>query len=223
MGERAHGGLGHEEDAQTVEAAGSMAKGLTFADARDRAGREAAHARDRRERRRPAHAVGRRARVALELAQRGLGLGSEDPVLAPGVEAERVQPTLELGDVVAAQHGSREVEEPVAELEAALDERAPGLRAADAVDSKAAHPLKIAHGGLEPVVEDVAGRGARSEPGPEVEHRCTAVAPSEYDGIGQSMNSASSSSSWGLPLAPTRRFFTSPSAMTSSVGMLMTS
>ena len=39
----------------------------------------------------------------------------------------------------------------------------------------------------------------------------------------QAMNSESSSRSCALPLAPTRRFLTSPSAKTSSVGMLITS
>ena len=46
--------------------------------------------------RRPAHAVGLEPAFALELAQRGLGLGAEDAVLAAGVEAERVEPALEL-------------------------------------------------------------------------------------------------------------------------------
>ena len=55
------------------------------------------------------------------------GVVAEDAVLAAGVEAERVQPALELGDVVAAQHRAAAVEEPVAEREAALDQRGPGL------------------------------------------------------------------------------------------------
>ena len=46
------------------------------------------------------------ARPALRWNSRSaaVGVGAEDAVLAPGVEAERVQPALELGDVVAAQH-----------------------------------------------------------------------------------------------------------------------
>ena len=83
---------------------GAAAQRLALAHARDRTGREPADAADRGEGRRPADAVGGGAGVALELAERGLGLAAEDAVLAPGVEAERVQPALELGDVVAAQH-----------------------------------------------------------------------------------------------------------------------
>ena len=81
--------------------------------------------------------------------ERGLGLGAEDAVLAAGVEAERVQPALELGDVVAAQHRARQVEQPVAELEAALDQRAPGLGSADAVDAQPASLLELADRGFE--------------------------------------------------------------------------
>ena len=51
----------------------------------------------------PEDAVDREAGVALELAERRRALVAEDAVLAPGVEAERVEPVLELGDVVAAQ------------------------------------------------------------------------------------------------------------------------
>ena len=77
---------------------------------------------------------------------RRLGLGSEDAVLAAGVEPERVQPTLELGHVVAAQHRLTEVEQPVAERVAALDERGPRLRSADAVDADPPPGLERAHG-----------------------------------------------------------------------------
>ena len=77
-------------------------------------------------------------------AERGLGLGAEDAVLAPGVEAERVEAALEVVDVVAAQHRRREVEQAVAEAEAALDQRAPGLGSADAVDAQAALRLELA-------------------------------------------------------------------------------
>ena len=56
-----------------------------------------ADADERGERRGPADAVGREAGVALEVrADRVFGLGAEDAVLAAGVEAERVEPALEL-------------------------------------------------------------------------------------------------------------------------------
>ena len=64
--------------------------------------------------------------------------GPKMPSSLAGVEAERVEPPLELGDVVAAQHRPAAVEQAVAEVEAALDERRPGLGAADAVDTQAA-------------------------------------------------------------------------------------
>ena len=75
-----------------------------------------------------------------------VGVVAEDAVLAAGVEAERVQAALELGDVVAAQHRPAAVEQAVAEAEAALDQRRPGLRPADAVDPQPAVVLEGAHG-----------------------------------------------------------------------------
>ena len=89
-------------------------------------------------RRGPADLVGRETGVALERAERALGLRPEDAVLAAGVEAERVEPALQLDHVVAAQHRLAQVEQPVAEREAALDQRGPRLGAADAVDPQAA-------------------------------------------------------------------------------------
>ena len=67
---------------------------------------------------------------------------------SPAVEAERVQSVLEVGDVVAAQHGSLRVEEAVAEQEAALDECRPRLAADDPVDAQAARVLERPHRGL---------------------------------------------------------------------------
>ena len=94
----------------------------------------------------PQTASGTEPPLALESAERGLGLGPEDAVFAPGVEAERVEATLELADVVAAQHRSMHVEQAVAERVAALDQRAPGLGSADPVDAHTAASLELAHG-----------------------------------------------------------------------------
>ena len=106
----------------------------------------------------PHDAVGREAGVALELPERGFGLGPEDAVLATGVEAEPVEPALKVGDVVAAQHRPAEVEQAVAEPVAALDQRAPGLRSADAVDAQAARVLELADRALGRVAEGTVGR-----------------------------------------------------------------
>ena len=73
--------------------------------------------------------------VALEPADRGLGLRAEDAVLAAGVEAESVQAALQLGDVVTAEHRPAEIEEAVTQPVRTLDQRAPRLGTADAVDA----------------------------------------------------------------------------------------
>ena len=86
--------------------------------------------------------------VALELAQRARGLGTEDAVLAPGVEAEPVEGVLQRGDVVAAEVRRLQVQQPVAEHEATLDQRGPGLGPDDAVDADLARRLEGADRGL---------------------------------------------------------------------------
>ncbi len=90
--------------------------------------------------------------VALELLERVLGAGAEDAVDPAGVEAERAEVLLELADVVAPQHRGREIEQPVTEAVAGLDERGPGLWSADPVGPQAAALLEAVHGAL--------GRGA---------------------------------------------------------------
>jgi hypothetical protein len=55
---------------------------------------------------------------------------------------------LEVGDIIAAQHGAFRVQEAVAEQEAALDEGRPGLSADDTVDAQAASILEGTHGGF---------------------------------------------------------------------------
>ena len=67
--------------------------------------------------------------------KRRRGLGPEDAVFAPGVESQAVEGVLEGRDVVAAQVRRLEVEQPVAEGEATLDQRGPGLGSDDAVDA----------------------------------------------------------------------------------------
>ena len=167
-------------------------------------------------------------RVALELPERVLGLRSEDAVLAAGVEAERVEPPLQLGHVVAAQHGRAQVEQAIAERTATLDQRAPGLGPADAVDAQPAARLEVANRrravSSPKKPSSVTEQPHCVETDLEVTNCVAAVAEAQERGCGtQAMNSESSSSSCALPFAPTRRFFTSPSSKTSNVGMLMTS
>src|SRR5690606_22002200 len=57
---------------------------------------------------------------------------AEDPVDAPGVEAEGAEASLELGDVVPTQHRRAEVQQPIAEAVARLDQGRPSGRVAHA-------------------------------------------------------------------------------------------
>ena len=66
-------------------------------------------------RRRAADAVDGRPGVALELAQRRAVSSPRMPSSRPASKPRRVQPALELGDVVAAEHRAASVEQPVAE------------------------------------------------------------------------------------------------------------
>ena len=102
----------------------------------DRARRERADPVEARaDGRRSADPVGREPGAALELDERRRGVVAEDAVDAAGVEAERVQPALELGDVVAAQHRLAAVQSSRSpRREAALDERGPGVAVRHAVD-----------------------------------------------------------------------------------------
>ena len=61
-------------------------------------------------------AVDRKAGVALEVAQGDRGQVTEDAVDPPGVESEGAQTLLELGHVVAPEHGGPAVEEAIAKL-----------------------------------------------------------------------------------------------------------
>src|SRR5207247_9643163 len=113
------------------EPVGPAAQHLPLANAGDGTRRERAHSAQRRDGGPTAEAIGHETNVALELGDRVGSLLAEDAVLAAGVEPERVQLTLELGDVVATQHGLSEVERPIAERETALDERGPRLAATE--------------------------------------------------------------------------------------------
>jgi hypothetical protein len=102
----------------------------------------------------PEDSVDRQAGVALELGQRPRGEVAEDPVDPTGVEAERAQPQLEVGHVVAALHGCAPVEEAVADAKTSLDQGVPRLEAADAVNPQAAEVLERLDRGTGAVPED---------------------------------------------------------------------
>jgi hypothetical protein len=82
----------------------------------------------------PEYSVDRETSVALELGQRPRGQVAEDPVDPTGIKAERAQPQLEVGHVVAALHGCAPEQEAVTEAETGFDQGIPCLGAADAVD-----------------------------------------------------------------------------------------
>ncbi len=78
-----------------------------------------------------------------------LGVGTEDRIDLPCVEAKRVESTLELGDVLTAKHGATEEEEPVTEAVARLVQCPPRLRTDDAIGVEPAGRLEgpDGHGG----------------------------------------------------------------------------
>ena len=80
--------------------------------------------------------------VALEHGDGRCRVVPEDPVDAAGVEAQRAQPSLEIGDVVAAQHRVGAVEGTITERQPSLDEGGPGLSTGDAIDADASLALE---------------------------------------------------------------------------------
>ncbi len=93
-----------------------------------------------------ADAVGRDGRVALEFLQGALGVGAVNAVFLAGIETERVQAPLQLGDVVAAQHRAPHAEEAVTQPVAAVGDRRPRFRTAHAIHANTASSLKAANG-----------------------------------------------------------------------------
>ena len=130
--------------------------------------------------------VDREAGVALELPERPHGGVAEDPVHPAGVEAERAQALLELGDVVTPQHRGPAVQEAVAQPETGLDQGVPGLGAADPVHAEAPEPLEGLDGGAGGGAEDPVGVDGRAredgaEPVLDVGDRVAAVADGERE------------------------------------------
>ncbi len=232
QGERAQATEVPDDDPPALEGRLTVAQPLDLPhDGHGRAGgRPALQALEGADRLRPADAVGRQLDVALELGQRVGGVGTEDPVHPPGVEAEATEPALQLGHVVTPEVGAAQLERPVAEHPAGLDQRVPRDVVAHAVRGEAVIVLERGDrgAGLVAVVAPAARGPARSRrpsaaaggPGP---HRPGHRAQGELGTqAGAGRNSLSSWSSALLGLAPTSRLATSPSLKTSRVGMLIT-
>ncbi len=85
--------------------------------------------------------------VALELAKRTFGVRAQDAVHPARVESERAQALLELVDVVAAQHGGAQVEEPVPEPVPGFDQGLPRGGVAHPGDAQSPVFLEVLDGG----------------------------------------------------------------------------
>lgn len=80
--------------------------------------------------------------IALELCDRVLSERTEDAIDPSGVEAERAEPQLQFGDVVASHHRRAQAQQPPAELESRFDQRRPGLDVTDTVRHESALRLE---------------------------------------------------------------------------------
>ena len=231
-GQRAQAAEMPDDDPPALEGGLAVAQPLDLPhDGHGRAGgRPPLQALEGADRLRPADAVRRQLDVALELGQCVGRVGTEDPVHPPRVEAEAAEPALELGHVVTPEVGATQVERPVAEHPAGLDERVPRDVIAHAVRRQAVILLERGDRGARLVAVVAPLRARRSEAGGrqpplEVPDRITPVtAPQGELGAqaGAGRNSLSSWSSALFGLAPTSRLATSPSLKTRRVGMLIT-
>ena len=97
-----------------------------------------------------------------------MGVAAEDPVDPLGIEPERDELALDVGDVVAPQHGLAEVEEPIAEGEPALHERGPGVPTDFPVNLEPPRYFwnaRTARGGAGTEYSKLVGIGAMADPG----------------------------------------------------------
>jgi hypothetical protein len=139
-----------EGDAAALERARSTTKCLSLTDVADQLGPLTAglDAVQLIERRAPEDAVGAESDVSLEVGERQRCLVSEDAVDPAGVEAQSPKPLLELGDIIAAEHGRAAVHESITEAITGLHQCRPRLRPANTIDSEAPPALKALDGGL---------------------------------------------------------------------------
>jgi hypothetical protein len=139
-----------DHDPAAVEGPGRAPEALALPHARHRVGvaLPGAHAREGGEGGRSAHGVAGETGIALKLENGPLSVLAEDAVDTTGVEPQRAQAALEVGDVVASERGRGVVEQPVGEAVAGFDQRAPRLGPADAVDPQPPLLLEAANRGL---------------------------------------------------------------------------
>jgi hypothetical protein len=93
-------------------------------------------------------AVKRQTGVALEVQDGVLGLLVQHAPLGACVEPQQVELDLQRQDVVAAERGFAEVQQPVSRRVARFDQLAPGVGADDPVHEQAAALLERAYGEL---------------------------------------------------------------------------
>jgi hypothetical protein len=116
--------------------------------------------------------------IALEVTEGGRGEVAEDPVDPAGIEAQGTEPLLQLGHVIASDHGGSAVQETVAQSPARLDQGRPGLWTTDAVDPETPAMLESFDSCSGAVTElalevDGAGQAEGVEPGLYVGDRCS--------------------------------------------------
>jgi hypothetical protein len=107
-----------------------------------------AKALQRLDRGRAGDAVGRKADVPLELAERAIGTAPQDAVLLPRVEPEEVQLGLERADVIATKRRVPEIDDAIGEVVPGLDQLVPRVLPDEPIHDQPAPLLKFAHGFL---------------------------------------------------------------------------
>ncbi len=100
---------------------------------------------DRASRLGPGDTVRGESRVHLELANRALGEGAEDAVDHPAREAEHAERLLQHAHVCAVEVRHAQVEHAIAQREARIDKRRPGLIADEPVLGKTVLSLEAAN------------------------------------------------------------------------------
>ena len=164
------------------------------------------------------------ARVALEVLQRAARCGARRSRRRGRSRSRSGQRRLQLADVVAAQVGCDQHQQPVTELPRRLDQRPPGLVVAGTGRPQAAFAAGIAQRRFGRRAKKTRlGTGGWKPGGAEAALK-VAYGLAALTGCQREVarNSSSSCISAPLPLAPTIFFLTSPPSNRSSVGMLIT-
>ena len=180
------------------------------------------------------NAVFNQCTVVLEVENRTQSVRPKDAVDNSCVEAECIESSLKVGDIVAARHRGAQIQQPVSELISRFDQGVPGHRSYVTIAGKTAGTLKCAHRlkssiseHTSTVVRDVVPK--RAKPVLDVPDRLALISVViEPHGCivshwrNQLMYSAISASSCSLERAPVSRFNVSPFLNNMSVGMLIT-